>query len=524
MTLAERLPLNGSLNGKRVEIGLFAVALAAGAALFWEAIGDLFYRWGLQEELSHSYFIPVISAWLVWENREKVRASVGEPSIVGVLIGVGAVLLMLVGRLIESFLFQQLALVAAIAGATAAFGGTSLLRTTAAPIAFLLFAVPPPFMLINILSWKFQEMSSILGVAMLQALNVPVFLSGNIIDLGDHKLQVAEACSGLRYLFPFLSLGVMAAYIARTPLWGKAIIVLSTIPITIFMNSFRIAATGWLVQRSDLSHTEGVLHWFEGWVVFLLCLAALFGVISALGALSRPRMSAFDMLGSPELPATSPSRGGKGALAAMGGLAATLIAGVGLSSAVGVDNLIVPERTKFAQLPGEFSGWRAEVREIEEVVFEAIGADDTIVVDMVRPDGELVNLYLAYLEARRDGRSWHSPQQCLPGGGWGISRHTVEKTTTPDGRPLNYNRLVIENGRYKQLVYYWYPQRGRNIANELVMRGWLTFDSLSRRRSDGAMVRLLAPVKEEDGIEAAEAVLQSTMQDLLEVLPAYVPN
>jgi len=260
--------------------------------LFRDAIGDLFYRWGLQEELSHSYFIPVISAWLIWENRDRVKRSIGAPSLSGMGIGVIALSLFLLGRVLESFMFQQIALVIAIAAGVAAFGGRSLLRATAAPIAFLLFAVPPPFMLINILSWEFQEVSSILGVAMLQGIGVPVFLSGNIIDLGEYKLQVAEACSGLRYLFPFLSLGVMAAYIARVPLWQKALIVISTVPITILMNSFRIAVTGWLVQNFGTSHAEGALHFFEGWVVFLMCLAALLGVVQALGFFAKPRTSA----------------------------------------------------------------------------------------------------------------------------------------------------------------------------------------------------------------------------------------
>lgn len=115
-------------------------------------------------------------------------------------------------------------------------------------------------MLITILSWKFQEWSSILGVAMIKLMDIPVFLTGNIIDLGEYKLQVAEACSGLRYLFPFLSLGVMTAYIYRGPLWHKAAIVLATVPITILMNSFRIAVTGALVQAYGTSHAEGALH------------------------------------------------------------------------------------------------------------------------------------------------------------------------------------------------------------------------------------------------------------------------
>ncbi|MEO0399030.1 MAG: VPLPA-CTERM-specific exosortase XrtD [Pseudomonadota bacterium] len=509
-----------------VALGLLAAAVLATVILFWDAIGNLWARWGEQEELSHSYFIPVISGWLVWINRDNVLKSVGDPSWLGLWLALGAAFWLLLGRVTESFLFQQIGLVVAIAGLTAGFGGASLLRATAAPIGFLLFAVPPPYMLITILSWKFQEMSSIIGVGMLEALGVPVFLSGNIIDLGDYQLQVAEACSGLRYLFPFLSLGIMTAYIYRGPLWQKALIVISTVPITILMNSFRIAVTGLLVQNYGTEHAEGALHFFEGWVVFLLCMVALFAVVALLGFIARPRLSAVDALGSPELPAVAPSKAGASRIGVPVMATIVVVFAVSFAAArfVGVDNLIVPERTKFASLPSEFEGWGADVKKLSPLVADVIGADDTIVVDMVSPDGDFVNLYLAYLEARRDGRSWHSPSQCIPGGGWGITQHTVETGATPTGAPLNYNRLVIQNGPARQLVYYWYPQRGRHIANEFVMRLWLTVDAVSRRRSDGAMVRLMTPLDRNEPMAVAEARLQSMMDRLGGHLPEYVPE
>lgn len=499
-------------------------AVFATIAIFWEAFGNLLERWGAQQELSHSYFIPLISLWLVWTNRENVAASVGRPSTVGAGLFLAACLLALLGRITESFLFQQIGIVIAIAGLVAGFGGVSLLRATAAPIAFLFFAVPPPFMLITILSWKFQEWSSVLGVSMLQLMNVPVFLTGNIIDLGDYKLQVAEACSGLRYLFPFISLGLMTAYIYRGPIWHKAVIVAATVPITIFMNSFRIAVTGGLVQAYGTSHAEGALHFFEGWVVFVLCLAALLGVVAALGLLQRPRISAFAALGSPDLPKVAPSAGRFGRLPAFALIAATGVIALVAARAASVEALIIPERARFAEIPAEFPDWRHQVRELTPDVAEVIGADDTIVVDFLSPDGDYLNIYAAYLEARRDGRSWHSPRQCIPGGGWEIKSHTVVDGGDFNGARLHYNRLLIENRGARQLVYYWYPQRGRHVANEFMMRFLLTVDAVARRRSDGAMVRLLTDVKAGESVDDAEERLRATLAKVEEFLPKYVPN
>jgi EpsI family protein len=131
---------------------------------------------------------------------------------------------------------------------------------------------------------------------------------------------------------------------------------------------------------------------------------------------------------------------------------------------------------------------------------------------------------MAYLDSQRDGRSWHSPRQCIPGGGWQIASHDIEKTTTSSGAPMTYNRLIIQNRDARQLVYYWYDQRGRKVANEFTMKFWLIFDAVVKKRSDGALVRLITPVSNEQGVEAADAYLQEIMAEMDEFLPEYVPE
>jgi exosortase/archaeosortase family protein len=113
---------------------------------------------------------------------------------------------------------------------------------------------------------------------LLQVFKVPVFLEGNIIDLGVYKLQVAEACSGLRYLFPILSFSYVFAVLYRGPVWHKAVLLISAVPITVVMNSVRIAIAGIIVDRWGLEHVEGFSHFFEGWVIFVICVLILFAL------------------------------------------------------------------------------------------------------------------------------------------------------------------------------------------------------------------------------------------------------
>ena len=108
-----------------------------------------------------------------------------------------------------------------------------------------------------------------------QLFQIPVYLDGNIIDLGTSKLLVAEACSGLRYLYPLLCLSFLAAYLFQAPIWQRVIVFLSAIPITIAMNGFRIGLVGILVSRWGAEQAEGLLHLFEGWVIFIACAVLL---------------------------------------------------------------------------------------------------------------------------------------------------------------------------------------------------------------------------------------------------------
>ena len=101
-------------------------------------------------------------------------------------------------------------------------------------------------------------------------MGVPVYLDGNVIDLGVYKLQVAEACSGLRYLFPIMSFSYVFAVLYRGPVWHKLVLLLSAVPIAVLMNSVRIGIIGVLVDRYGIGQAEGFLHFFEGWVIFLV--------------------------------------------------------------------------------------------------------------------------------------------------------------------------------------------------------------------------------------------------------------
>ncbi|MEM1409750.1 MAG: VPLPA-CTERM-specific exosortase XrtD [Pseudomonadota bacterium] len=501
-----------------------AALLFAIAYLFHGGIGNLWARWGGQQELSHSYFIPIITAWMLWDRRDALQKSLGRPSALGIPLLLFGIFMVYALKQLNVYLLEHIGLIVALFAVPLLFGGTSLLRLCMVPLAYLIFMIPPPYWLITQTSWEFQKWSSELGVMMIRPFNIPVELNGNVIVLPNITLQVVEACSGLRYLFPFVSLAAIAAYFYRGPLWQRIVVVLAAIPITIVMNSFRIAITGVLSENYGASHTEGLLHFFEGWVVFVLCLVILAAVLVAMARLSGHRQ-ALQGLGLPHINPVTPSGGGWSRdvyLKLVAGSAAFLAVTSFALHRIDVP-LKVPARQEFAELPLEFSGWKSIARPLDVATERVLQADDYIVLDLISPEEGSFNLYIAYLDQQRSGGSWHSPQQCLPGGGWNFTANEI--IPTPDNAPAyHYNRLVMEKDDTRFLVYYWYQQRGDRIADEYVMRLNLIKDVLTTRRSDGAMIRVMTRIGEGETIKDADARLQGFQRRLEDVLDPYIPT
>ncbi len=165
-------------------------------------------------------------------------------------------------------------------------------------VLHLVFMLPLPQFLYWKVNTTLQLVSSEIGVSILMLAGVPVYLEGNVIDLGVYKLQVAEACSGLRYLFPIMSFTYVFAVLYRGPVWHKLVLLLLAVPVAVLMNSVRIGIIGILVDRYGIAQAEGFLHIFEGWVIFLSCIAILFGMAKVMQWLSgdrRPLGEALDL-------------------------------------------------------------------------------------------------------------------------------------------------------------------------------------------------------------------------------------
>ena len=497
-------------------------------AAFLPPIQYMVHVWNTSEEYGYGYIIPFLSLFFLWQRRNDLSKVDFSFSYSGLfLIAFGGALNFL-GELATTHALSQYGLVVTVHGIFLSVLGWRTYKIIMVPLAILFLMVPLPQFIYQTLSAKLQLVSSGIGVDVIRLFNISVFLEGNVIDLGSYKLQVVEACSGLRYLFPLVSLSFVAAYIYRGTLWKKTVIFLSSIPITIFMNSFRIGVIGVLVEYGGPEQAEGFLHYFEGWVVFMACIAILvleMAVLARMGSKKQSLAQVFSIEFPGPIPADVQRQTRK--IKSLSWTVPVLLAGIAASSLYVQDRQnVIPERRVFAEFPLKIADWKGTTGTLEENILESLKTEDYIISDYINEKGGMVNFYVAYYADQAAGSAAHSPRACIPGGGWLIKDLTVKTLDGVEfeGKPLKVNRLLIKKGDYTQVVYYWFQQRGRDITNEWLVKWFLFWDAMTRNRTDGALVRLTAFVNPGEDQAAADARLVEFARVVNPYLSDYIPE
>jgi EpsI family protein len=185
-----------------------------------------------------------------------------------------------------------------------------------------------------------------------------------------------------------------------------------------------------------------------------------------------------------------------------------------------------PSRTAFLEFPMNLGSWHGTSLALEKPYIEALRLDDYALADYYTQGGDRVNFYSAYYRSQKKGRSVHSPQSCLPGGGWTISSLTrVPLPSFPSSMvPLHANRAVIQKDDQRQVVLYWFKQRERILADEYLVKLYLLWDAFSRERTDGALIRLASLVGDGETEEAVDRRLFEFAKLVGPELSRFVPD
>lgn len=512
--------------------GLLVLSVIGAAAVFWYGLVSLGRAWSTPE-YSHGPVIPLLSAYMFLLEMRYVPpiGRVPPDRAPGLLIVAAALLLGVLGNLVLIPDIVTYALILWIWGMVLTVFGLRRGWVLWPGVLHLVFMLPLPQVVYWKLSTFLQTVSSEIGVSLIGTLGIPVFLDGNIIDLGIYKLQVAEACSGLRYLFPIMSFSYVFGVLYTGPRWHKIVLFLAAAPVAVLMNSFRIGMIGVLVDSYGIEQAEGFLHAFEGWIIFIACIAILFGLAVALQWTRpdpQPIADTLELDFSRVLPQAWRFFGIRASATLL--VAALVTLGIGaLTHATPERDRVVPERTPLALFPAELGPWQAVRRNrLEPDIERVLGADDYLSITYRGEAAAPVDLFVAYYDRQTEGTGIHSPEVCIPGGGWEVS--DWERTELPVEMaggsvvPLSANRAVIRKGLERQLVLYWFEQRGRRMTNDYLAKAMTVWDALTRGRTDGALVRLTTPMAPGESVAAAEARLAGFLGDGLAELPRFIPN
>ncbi len=502
---------NGAGRGRSGSIMVRTLALvgllaAAFAVTYSKVLAALVREWWASEAYSYGFLIPGISVWLVWARRHALAALQAAPSYAGgVPVLLCALLLLLLGQAGSLVVFQELSLVAAVAGAVLLVLGRPFLRLLRLPIAYLLLMIPIWHFVFDRAQYPLQMLSATLGTLFLRLLGIPAHQHGPYIDLPSLTLEVAEACSGMRYLIGVVAIGIpMADLFLRG--WRRRTALLALgVGVAIGANGLRIALIGVLDSHGvNLGDPKGPSHLLQGLYTAIAGYAAL---LTGLWLLSRgqaaqappePVAGSLGPRGTPPVDRRLPAA------------AATLCALLVLAGSA------IPFHTPAAvalardleALPVELAAWSGRDAAPPEA-FRALGADRDLARIYRRASGETVRLYVGYFALQQQGRelvSWRSFDLFH-----GASPYEVE---TPGG-PIVVGRLVEWGDTGGTLTLFWYDLNDRVVPSAYRAKLYTAWDALVHRRTNGAIVVITTDVSAPADLERSLAAATGFVQDLL---------
>lgn len=256
------------------KIGYSILAIAVGV-VYAPVVTELFRDWGRDPNYSHGYLIPVVSAFLIWQKREELAKLPRRPVALGLLGILAAGGMLVLGSAGAEVFTARVSLVVLLVSLVVFFAGWRWLRETGFSLAFLLLAIPMPYVIYYGLTGPLQGIAAKCAIVGMRGIGILAVGEGNVIHLPDHSLEVAEACSGIRSLYAFLALGSLFARSLPIPIWAKWLVFALTIPLSVFGNAIRVWGTGVGAHVIGPEVAEGFIHEFFGLIIFAVSLLGL---------------------------------------------------------------------------------------------------------------------------------------------------------------------------------------------------------------------------------------------------------
>ncbi len=252
-------------------ISWFAALLLA---CYFPVLKKLVHDWYIDEDMGHGFFVPVVAGYIIWQQRAAVLSRKYSPNYFGLILVVLGALVLYAATLGVELTMMRGAFLLSLVGVVFTLGGAALFRELLFPLALLLFMIPLPTVIYNQITFPLQILASQVAEVTLSVCGVPVLRDGNVLELPSQKLNVVEACSGIRSLMSLTFLSLVYGYFFEKRISIRWWLLALTPPIAIFVNAMRVTITGFLSEFNP-ELAKGLFHSLEGWVMFLLALGFL---------------------------------------------------------------------------------------------------------------------------------------------------------------------------------------------------------------------------------------------------------
>jgi len=230
--------------------------------------------WYDDPDMGHGFFVPVIAGYIAWKKRDEIADAVPNPNWWGLAIMLFGALQLYVATLGAELFLSRTSLIISLVGAVLLLGGTRYVKVFAFPLFLLLFMIPIPAIIYNQLTFPLQLIASSAAENGISLLQIPVLREGNVLELASTKLNVVEACSGIRSLLTLTFLSLVYGYFFEKRTWVRVVLFFATIPIAIVANAGRVTLTG-VVAQFNPALADGLFHEAQGWVIFMVALVIL---------------------------------------------------------------------------------------------------------------------------------------------------------------------------------------------------------------------------------------------------------
>ncbi|MGE0666448.1 MAG: exosortase A [Sphingomonadales bacterium] len=496
---------SGPRRGWRLAMVVFGAAAACLLALFWPTAVSMEQIWRTNDSYQHTYLAPLILAWLVWDDRDRLARETPAADWRGAGIVLAASLVWLLGWAAQVQVVQQLAVIGMVQGLAFAVFGWRVVRLLWFPLLFMVFLVPMGDFMVPIL----QRWTADVVVWTVRLTGIPTVTDGFMITLEGgaeawQRFHVARECSGIRYLTAMFQIGLLTAWLFYRSWPRRAAAVLAALAVPILANWIRAVGIVLIVYHTEGERGMDVDHLIYGFWFFLFVLAVYIGVCW-LFAEAPPRRMHVAGAGVPAAPGEARRLFAAAALALLAAAPGPLYAAV-LDG--GPDD--APPASG-SRLPGEVDGWRRTAYQGLDWRPVYPGAQDEVLARYVR-GADVVDLYVGRYRAQRQGAELVSWANSLAGDGWEDLGERLPATLMVDGGPLHVRYVRLAQHGRQRIVFYWYRVNGGNVSSDMMAKVGLTWSRLISADPASAVIAVAG-----DGGDLSEATARA--EAFLTVMP-----